>query len=151
MNATQCKAGVLKSIQNRLHGIARDAISYKLIIYIGALDICIDGLNKVSPDTRAAITLFLEKCRGNIIIGTQPLEWTPPRSANIFVIEPLEQNQIQDFLLSRKADLEKDLSFVKIDYEKNVTQYLEEVFEKTRIKKHLKLHGAYYPIPWIYL
>ena len=72
------------------------------LIYSGALDICIDGLNEVSAETRATITQFVERYfKGNVLMATQPLEWKPPATAKIYVLRPLKEEQIKDFLLSR--------------------------------------------------
>jgi hypothetical protein len=73
-------------------------------IYSGAIDICIDGLNEVSADTRAKISQFVESYfKGNIILTTQPIEWIAPTTAKIYELQPLQPEQIETFLLSRGA------------------------------------------------
>ena len=138
LNATQCKLGVIKAIQARTHGIASDTDFLKSLIYCGALDICIDGLNEVSPDTRVAITSFVDEYKGNIIIGTQRIEWVPPNPVKTFVLQPLEKNQIQEFLLSRKNSLNEEHNRLNVKYEDNVTQFLAEVLDKNKDKKSIK-------------
>jgi ATP-dependent exoDNAse (exonuclease V) alpha subunit len=94
--AQKCDNGVIEAIQAKLHGQAQDADFLKNLIYSGAIDICIDGLNEVTADTRAKITQFVESYfRGNIIMTTQPLEWTPPSTAKIYELQPLKPEQIQ--------------------------------------------------------
>ena len=102
--ARKCEQGVIEAIQAKLHGQAQDAEFLKNLIYSGAIDLCIDGLNEVTADTRAKITQFVESYfKGNIIMTTQPLEWLPPSTAKIYQLQPLRSDQIQDFLLSRGA------------------------------------------------
>ncbi|PSB17945.1 PBS lyase [Phormidesmis priestleyi ULC007] len=110
--ARKCEQGVIEAIQTKLHGQAQDAEFLKNLIYSGAntsgagnlCDLCIDGLNEVTADTRAKITQFVESYfKGNIIMTTQPLEWLPPSTAKIYQLQPLRSDQIQEFLLSRGA------------------------------------------------
>jgi hypothetical protein len=125
--AQKCDQGVIEAIQAKLHGQAQDAEFLKNLIYSGAIDICIDGLNEVTADTRAKIVHFVE-CyfRGNIIMTTQPLEWTPPSTAKIYSLQPLERNQIQQFLITRQPRLPKDAKIQGTDYEKACTTYLTD-------------------------
>ncbi|BAY97772.1 hypothetical protein NIES37_17170 [Tolypothrix tenuis PCC 7101] len=125
--ARKCEKGVIEAIQAKLHGQAQDADFLKNLIYSGALDICIDGLNEVTADTRAKITQFVESYfRGNIIMTTQPLEWTPPSTAKIYKLQPLEQAQIQQFLISRQPRLPKDAKIQGKEYEQACANYLNQ-------------------------
>ncbi|MEH2163980.1 MAG: HEAT repeat domain-containing protein [Nostoc sp.] len=125
--ARKCDKGVIEAIQAKLHGQAQDADFLKNLIYSGALDICIDGLNEVTADTRAKICQFVESYfRGNIIMTTQPLEWTPPSTAKIYKLQPLEQAQIQQFLLSRQPRLPKDAKVQGDDYKQACNNYLAQ-------------------------
>lgn len=95
--AQKCDQGVIAAIQAKLYGQAQDADFLRDLIYSGAIDIYIDGLNEVTPDTRAGIKEFVEKnFKGNIILTTQPLEWQPP--GQIYNLQPLNIEQISDFL-----------------------------------------------------
>lgn len=102
--ATKCSEGVIEAIQKKLHGDEiKDPKFLQSLIYSGAIDICIDGLNEVNPDTRAKITQFVEShFRGNILMTTQPLEWTPPATAKTYIMQPLQPDQIEHYLLSRQ-------------------------------------------------
>jgi HEAT repeat protein len=125
--AQKCDNGVIEAIQAKLHGQAQDAEFLKNLIYSGAIDICIDGLNEVTADTRAKIVHFVESYfRGNIIMTTQPLEWTPPSTATIYTLQPLEPNQIQQFLITRQPRLPKDAKIQGTDYEKACIHYLTD-------------------------
>ncbi|MEO0826747.1 MAG: PBS lyase, partial [Cyanobacteria bacterium J06642_9] len=107
--ADRCADGVSEAIQVKLHGLAKDPRFLRDLIYSGAIDICIDGLNEVTADTRAKITEFVERYfKGNIIMTTQPLEWRPPATATSYVLKPLERDKVQDFLASRESVLPED-------------------------------------------
>ena len=107
--AQRCNRDVIEAIQEKLHGFAQDTTFLRSLIFSGALDVCIDGLNEVSPDTRANITAFLENYfRSNCIVGTQPLEWTAPKTAKIYVLQRLTREQIEEFLLGREPFLHED-------------------------------------------
>ncbi|HEY9859092.1 MAG TPA: HEAT repeat domain-containing protein, partial [Candidatus Obscuribacterales bacterium] len=122
--AQKCDKGVIEAIQAKLHGQAQDAAFLKNLIYSGAIDICIDGLNEVTADTRAKITQFVE-CyfKGNVIMTTQPLEWTPPSTAKTYVLQPLQRDQIERYLISRQPLL-SDAKLQGRDYEQACLRYL---------------------------
>ncbi|MCW5317295.1 PBS lyase [Nostoc sp. KVJ3] len=136
--AQKCHKGVIEAIQEKLHGQAQDAGFLKNLIYSGAIDICIDGLNEVTAETRAKICQFVESYfRGNIIMTTQPLEWTPPSTAKTYYLQPLEQQQIQEFLISRQSRLSKDAKIQGADYAQASTNYLTEVLNNQQAKEEL--------------
>ncbi|AFZ19069.1 HEAT repeat domain-containing protein [Allocoleopsis franciscana] len=123
--AQKCDKGVIKAIQNKMHGQAQDAGFLKNLIYSGAIDICIDGLNEVSTDTRAKITDFVDRSfRGNIIMTTQPLEWIPPSTTKTYYLQPLESHQIDLFLVSRQPKLLKDAKIQGKYYKNACIRYL---------------------------
>ncbi|HYO58635.1 hypothetical protein [Archangium sp.] len=104
--AERCKDGVLDAIQAKLEGHAKDATFLRSLIYSGALDIYIDGLNEVTADTRARIVQFVESnFHGNILLTTQPIEWTAPATASRYVLQPLSDEQIARFLEGREPVL----------------------------------------------
>ena len=86
--AARCTEGIIAAIRVMLEGPARDPGFLETLVYSGALDIYVDGLNEVSPDTRARIAQDAEKS-ANIILATQPLEWEPPAKSRVMVLEPL--------------------------------------------------------------
>ncbi|GET42481.1 HEAT repeat domain-containing protein [Microseira wollei] len=129
--AKKCENGAIEAIQEKLHGQAQDAEFLKNLIYSGAIDICIDGLNEVNADTRAKIVHFVEHYfRGNVIMTTQPLEWTPPSTAKTYYLQPLETDQIQQFLITRQPRLPKNAKIQGTDYEKACTKYLTETLNE---------------------
>ncbi|BAY30016.1 HEAT repeat-containing PBS lyase [Nostoc carneum NIES-2107] len=100
--AQKCDKGVLEAIYAKLRGQVDDTKFLKNLIYNQALDICIDGLNEVTADTRAKVSQFAESFfGGNIIMTTQPLDWVPPSTAKKYELQPLQREQIERFLLSR--------------------------------------------------
>ena len=123
--AQNCDKGVIEAIQDKLHGQAQDIQFLKNLIYSGAIDIYIDGLNEVTADTRIKITHFVDRYfRGNIIMTTQPLEWTPPSTAKTYYLQPLECQQIEPFLVSRQPPLLKDAKIQGKDYKNACIGYL---------------------------
>jgi HEAT repeat protein len=107
--AERCKGGVIEAIQAKLQGTAGDTTFLRSIIYSGALDIYIDGLNEVTADTRARIVQFVEhNFHGNILLTTQPIDWTAPTTARSYELLPLTEQQIADFLASREPTLSRD-------------------------------------------
>ncbi|MGD1914141.1 MAG: HEAT repeat domain-containing protein [Rivularia sp. (in: cyanobacteria)] len=136
--ASKCEKGVIEAIQNKLHGQVQDAQFLKNLIYSGAIDICIDGLNEVTADTRAQIKQFVESYfRGNIIMTTQPLEWEPPSTAKTYYLQPLQKSQIQQFLFSRQPHLPHDAKIQDTDYEKNCDRYINQSFNTPQTPEEL--------------
>ncbi len=124
--ATKCAEGVIEAIQKKLHGDEiKDTKFLQSLIYSGAIDICIDGLNEVNPDTRAKITQFVEShFKGNILMTTQPLEWLPPSTAKTYVMQPLQSAQIERYLLSRQPSLPKAAPVQGTAYEQACRTFL---------------------------
>lgn len=110
LKASQCNAGVIPAIQSKLYGLAGDADFLRSLIYSGAVDICIDGLNEVNANTLAEITLFVKQSfKGNIIMATQPFSWDNiPALATLYVLQPLKREHIEEFLLSRQYNFESN-------------------------------------------
>jgi hypothetical protein len=127
--ADRCAQGVSEAIQAKLHGMAKDPKFLRNLIYSGAIDICIDGLNEVTADTRAKITEFVESYfKGNIIMTTQPLEWRSPATATTFVLQPLARRQVDDFLISREPTLPIDAPVRGREYRAACDRYLTAMF-----------------------
>ncbi|HEY0480545.1 MAG TPA: HEAT repeat domain-containing protein [Kofleriaceae bacterium] len=106
--AERCAGGVLGAVQQKLHGFARDESFLQTLVYTGGLDLCIDGLNEVTPETRAEITQFvLRHPHANVLLATQPLlDWRPPGC--MYRLLPLGAPQTLEFLGSRYPDSEPD-------------------------------------------
>ena len=136
--AQKCDKGVIEAIQDKLHGQTQDIQFLKNLISSGAIDIYIDGLNEVTPDTRAKITDFVDRYfRGNIIMTTQPLEWTPPSSAKTYYLQPLECQQIEPFLVSRQPKLLKDAKVQGKYYKNACIRYLANALNPQQVPEEL--------------
>lgn len=131
--AQKCEHGVIEAIQAKLHGQAQDAEFLRHLIYSGALDICIDGLNEVRPDIRANITAFVESYfKGNIIMTTQPLVWIPPATAKTYVLQALHKDQIKQFLIGQCSLLDQSTGQSTggiADYENRCTTFLDSALD----------------------
>ena len=128
LSAQRRVSGVMEAIQQKLHGPARDPDYLQQLIYVGSIDVCIDGLNEVSTETRAYISVFVEhNFHGNVILATQPMEWTPPATVKkSFELQPLTEKKIRDFLRSRKDVLPEDAALGKAKYEKACREFLRQ-------------------------
>jgi hypothetical protein len=126
LSARRCQDGVIEAIQKKLHGEEiKDTKFLRDLIYSGAIAICIDGLNEVNADTRAKIVEFTENYfKGDIILATQPMDWRAPTTAKRYVMQPLEQSKIQEFLTSRVSALPKSMKLQGKDYVEACESYL---------------------------
>ncbi|AOY81599.2 HEAT repeat domain-containing protein [Moorena producens JHB] len=136
--ASQCAGGVVEGIQAKLPIAAHDPLFLQSLINYNTLDICIDGLNEVSPDTRATINTFVDHhVQGHIILTTQPLEWTPPATAKTYVLQPLKRQQIAEFLTSRQGILPEDVPVSGVEYEQACDDYLASQLHQNQSKQEL--------------
>ncbi|WP_287296870.1 hypothetical protein [Moorena sp. SIO2C4] len=136
--ASQCAGGVVEAIQAKLPIAAHDPLFLQSLINYNTLDICIDGLNEVSPDTRATINTFVEHhVHGHIILTTQPLEWKPPATAKTYVLQPLKRQQIAEFLTSRQGILPEDVPVSGVEYEQACDDYLASQLHQNQSKQEL--------------
>lgn len=130
--AKKCDKGVMEAIQAKLHRPAQDPDFLQTLIYSGAIYICIDGLNEVTPDTRAKITIFVERYfKGNMIMATQPLESNLPATTKTYRLQPLKREQIEEFLVSRQIILPKDAPISGSDYQQSCQKYLSNTCNQT--------------------
>jgi HEAT repeat protein len=126
--AFRCKNGVMTALQEKLHGPANDEVFLKSLIFSGSINICIDGINEVSPQTRANITEFADKYfRSNIIMSTQPMEWSKPVMAKTWKLQPLSPQHIKQFLLSRRGTLKIGQQLSEVEYVSACETYLKQV------------------------
>ena len=104
--ARDCSSGVDVAIASLLHDVQETAF-VRSMVYAGALIVIVDGLNEVSADTREKISTFArDMSKGNVFIGTQPIEWWPPPGARIIDLLPLSNEEAERFLLSRPVGLD---------------------------------------------
>ena len=136
--ADKCGKGVIEAVQNKLQGLAKDENFLRSLIFSGAFDICIDGLNEVTADTRAKICDFAESnFKGNIIMSTQPMECRPPSTSRTYIIQPLTRVQIQEFLDLLGENLPQDAKLTRPEYQQACSRFLSEVLSETQPKESL--------------
>lgn len=133
--ANRCERGVMQAIQDKLKGIAQDQNFLRKLIYCGAIDIVIDGVNEVSPEVRVEISKFIEEhFNGQFILATQPMEWpTKPKSAEVWKLLPLDYTQIKDFLILQQYALEKTATFQGEQYIAKCEEFLGRVSSERKL------------------
>jgi hypothetical protein len=133
LTASRCAEGVPKAIGKKLPIPARDSRFLRQLIDRGALGLAIDGLNEVSAETRARIVEFVERNpRVDVILATQPMEWTPPAGARTYQLLPLDEPKIRAFLRSRVTDLPAETKLRGADYEAACDAFLDEELRPDR-------------------
>ena len=138
--AQKCQSGVISAIQAKLHGQAQDEIFLKKLIYSGALDIYIDGLNEVQVEVRSSIVAFVESFfKGNIIITTQPMVWTPPSTAKLYELQPLPEERIHQFLRLYGKRLPPGSPVIDDDYNVICDNFLKSTLHTPRSKTEYTL------------
>jgi hypothetical protein len=91
----------IKALTARFGGAIPDDQFLDSLIQSKRLDLYVDGLNEVDPETRASILDFISsRPSANIFTTTQPLE-RYPSEAKLFALLPLTRPQISTFLTSR--------------------------------------------------
>ena len=137
--ASKCTTGLIPAIQQKVHGAAADPNFLQQLIYAGAIDILIDGLNEISARACAQLTLEIERYfKGNLLLTSQPMEWEPPSSAKRYELRPLSEPQIEAFLLSRYPYLEQGDLIPESAYQKHGKAYLQAAFRSELDKETLK-------------
>ena len=135
LRAVDCNEGVLPAIQKRLQGHARDEQYLRDLVYVGALDIFIDGLNEAPPDTRARIAQFFqESFNGNFVLTTQPLAWDAPLTARVWELKPLATEAVEEFMRVQWHRLQPTVKLMQIEFELAVRDLLAELREKVEQK-----------------
>jgi FtsH Extracellular len=128
--ARDCADGVDMGIARLIRNI-QDTAFVRSMVYAGVLIVIVDGLNEVSADTREKIGAFTrDLSKGNVLIGTQPIEWTPPPSARIIDLLPLSREEAEFFLLSRPVGDDKAQKVHGNAYAKAVRLFLHRAFDE---------------------
>ena len=131
--ASQCAQGAIAAIQSKIAISQTDPKFLKKLIYNNALEICIDGLNEVTPDTRTKISYFVEShFRGHILLATQPLDWIPPSTTKTYILQPLKREQIRQFLQTRQFTPSAEPSISRSEYEEACEEYLGKTFNSQK-------------------
>jgi len=140
LRADRCKKSVINAIKEKIPSIELQNSKFlDSLIYSGSLDIYIDGLNEVNAETRVLITQFVEKFfKTNIILTSQFLEWKAPVNIKKYILQPLDQEVIEEFLISR--EYKKNEQFIN-----RCKEYLSKTLNKEQPEHILefvtKLHS----------
>ena len=120
---------VVKALAARLPAdVMRDEAFLRTLIYAGGLDICIDGLNEVSAEARAAVASFAQAAtKANVLISTQPIRWTRPAGARQLHLQPLRPDQQTAFLKSREAVLPTGAILRGDRFKERVRDFVREI------------------------
>ncbi len=109
LRAERCERGIIEAIKSKLRGKLKDEEYLESLVDNGYIDIYIDGLNEVSPDTRVLTTNFInDHPKGNYILTIQPIDWSLPENTTTYRIQPLSEIKINKFLCSRFPGMEGD-------------------------------------------
>jgi HEAT repeat protein len=101
LTARDCADGVDVAIARLIHDVQETGF-VRSMVYAGTLTVIVDGLNEVSADIRAKIGAFVrDMSKGDVLVGTQPIEWKEPPGATIVDLLPLSREEAERFLLSR--------------------------------------------------
>ncbi len=127
--AAKCVDGVMTAIQSKVEGPARDPSFLRSLVFAGGLDVIIDGLNEVSATTHARIVEFADShFAGNILLSTQPMEWTPPANAKVCELQPLSREQMETFLHTRSIALPNEAVITGPHYEEACSDFIARAF-----------------------
>ena len=136
--AEKCTGGVIEAIRPKLRGEVKDVEFLKRLVYNGAIDLCIDGLHNVNQNHVKMIQFMIQSSRGNILVTTQPMEWTPPATAKIYVIQPLRRDQIEHFLIGCYQTFFDHISISHPEYTQACKGYLANVLDESQPQELLK-------------
>lgn len=127
LSAAECTEGVVEGVCDKLQGTLRNVDLVSSLIYRGGLDICIDGLNEVSQETRSKVERFLgQNKHTNVLVTTQPISWRRlPASVAVWSLQPLTETQVGGFLLQQERSIDE----VRPDYAARVSAYLGGVLQ----------------------
>jgi len=103
LRAVECSGGLMESLRSRLPRRARgDAAFLRGLVIRGSPDILVDAVHEALPEVRAKLSAEVESLAGaNVLLTTQPVEWTPPTGAAVWQLEPLRVQDISPFLLKQ--------------------------------------------------
>jgi hypothetical protein len=105
MHARNCGNGVVVALLERLRGVAIDDEGFiEALLHAGALGLCIDALNEAPAEVRAEIDRFLdEHPRADVVLASRPIHgWQPPARLRRVRLEPLDREQMLEFLLTQE-------------------------------------------------
>lgn len=139
--AARCTEGIIPAIQQKLPLLERDKPFLERLIYAGSMDLFIDGLNEISAQACAKLSDEVERyIKGNLLLTTQPMEWSPPASARLYTLKPLSEAHIEEFLLTRYSFLDQHELIPESAYKERCREYLKQAFDSKLGSQSLKAH-----------
>jgi hypothetical protein len=101
LHAADCSEGVDVAIARMIQQV-QEVGFIRSMVHTRAMMVIVDGLNEVSADTREKVSAFArDMSKGDVFIGTQPIEWVTPMGARIVELLPLDRAETESFLLTR--------------------------------------------------
>jgi hypothetical protein len=98
--ARSCAKGVIEAIAEKLPPSFRDLGLLETLVFHGAFDIYIDGLNEVNADVRERIYTFLVTySHAKVILSTQRFKWNVPSNCAVLDVQPLNDDEVREYLL----------------------------------------------------
>ncbi|WP_439576834.1 hypothetical protein [Elioraea sp.] len=130
LHARDCHAGVAAAVAALMKGV-QETDFVRGMVHAGTLGVIIDGLNEVSAATRERVRSFAAANRkGRIVIGTQPIEWTPPAGAAVIDLLPLARDEAEAFLLSRPVGADASQRVHGAAYQDAVRAFLRRALDE---------------------
>lgn len=143
LRAAECNEGVIRCIERVLELRHTDGFVDSLL-YGGAIELFLDGLNEATPATVAEIASFCSRARHvRVYLTSQPMRWAYPAKARVWRLLPLTPAQLQDFLLSQWEVVQRD-DLTQEAYEARVAAFLNErPFEEREMREQEVLRNRY--------
>ena len=139
--AARCVEGIIPAVQQKLPLLEQDTPFLERLIYVGSVNLFIDGINEISAQACAKLSDEIERyIRGNLLLSTQPMEWSPPVSARVYMLKPLNETHIEEFLLTRYPFLDQHDTIPESAYKDQCKQYLKKAFDAQLGSQSLKAH-----------
>jgi len=128
--ARDCAAGVDVAIARLIRDV-QEASFVRSMVYTRTLMVIVDGLNEVSADTREKIGSFArDMSKGDVLVGTQPIEWQPPPNARVLDLIPLDRAEAERFLLSRPVGSDEKQKVHGTAYTEAVSTFLRRALDE---------------------
>ncbi|MCI4669887.1 MAG: hypothetical protein MRZ79_17255 [Bacteroidia bacterium] len=140
--ASDCSEGLIPGIQRKLPIAQHDPDFLQALVYAGAIDILIDGLNEISANACARLTNeIVQHFKGNLIMTTQPMDWEAPASARQYELLPLGEADTREFLATRYPFINRTDAINESAYKKRCEDYLAEAFDSNLDDDTLKANN----------
>ncbi len=130
LHARDCAEGVDVAISRVIHDVQETGF-VRSLVHTRALMVIVDGLNEVSADTREKIGAFArDMSKGDVVVGSQPIEWRPPPNSRIVDLLPLSRGEAEKFLLSRPVGADTTQPCHGAAYEAAVATFMRRALDE---------------------